>query len=585
MAKKPVKKTTAKKTNSKTEALKKATAKPTAAKSVSKPAPKKAAVKVAPKAAPKKTTKPTAKKPAAKPAAKIAAKKPVTKATAVAAKPAASNVSAPAAKPVKAASQNVSHHDSFLWNEDLAPIPPAKRTWSWPNYAALWVSMVVCVPTYMLAAGLMKEGMSWSEAIMTVFFGNLIVLFPMLLIGHAGAKYGIPFPVLLRSSFGTRGAILPAMMRAFVACGWFGIQTWIGGSAIYTVINLLMNNVLAGIPLPVIGIDPGQLSCFMLFWAMQVYFIAKGTESIKSLEAVSAPFLLIMGGVLIYWAYSVAGGWEHLLSGPSQFDVGGAKEGQFWQVFWPSLTAMVGFWATLTLNIPDFTRYSKSQKDQVVGQSIGLPIPMAMFAFVGVAAASASQIVYGEAIWDPVVLAGKFGGWTTIIGLITLVIATLNMNIAANVVASSNDFSNLNPKKISFKQGGYITAGLGIAIMPWKLLATSGDYIFVWLVGYSSLLGPIAGILIADYFFIRKQKLDVDELFNERGKYVYQNGWNPAAVWAFVFAVLPNIPGFLKVSGFVEGIEPFWVEIYGYAWFVGAFVAAIIYWLMMPRRV
>ena len=473
--------------------------------------------------------------------------------------------------------------ESRLWNEDLAPTPVEKRTWAWPNYAALWVSMVVCVPTYMLAAGLMKEGMSWREAILTVFLGNMIVLAPMLLIGHAGTKYGIPFPVLLRSSFGTHGAILPAMMRALVACGWFGIQTWIGGSAIYTVINLLGDNMLAGSPLPFLGIDFGQLLCFLAFWAAEVYFIARGTESIKFLEAISAPFLLFMGCVLIYWAYSAAGSWEILLSGHSQFEAGGARDGEFWKVFWPSLTAMVGFWATLTLNIPDFTRYAKSQRDQMIGQSIGLPIPMAMFAFVGVAAAAATQIVYGEAIWDPVVLAGKFGGITTIIGLLTLVIATLNMNIAANVVASANDFSNLNPKKISFKTGGFITAGLGIAIMPWKLLATSGDYIFVWLVGYSSLLGPIAGILIADYFFIRKQQLDVPELFKEEGKYTYCKGWNSAALWAFFLAVAPNLMGFLSTAGIIGEVDAIWITIYGYAWFVGAGIAGLVYWAMMRK--
>lgn len=477
----------------------------------------------------------------------------------------------------------MTNHDSSLWNEDLAPVKPEDRTWTWPHIASLWVGMVVCVPTYLLASGLIQQGMSWQQAVTTVLLGNMIVLLPMLLIGHAGTKYGIPFPVLLRSSFGTKGACIPALLRGLVACGWFGIQTWIGGSAIYTVINIASESGIAGEPIAILGIDAGQLGCFLGFWLLQLYFIVKGTESIRWLETVSAPFLLAMGLALLYWAYNEVGSFEHMLSGASQFDAGGEKEGRFWLVFWPSLTAMVGFWATLTLNIPDFTRFAKSQRDQIIGQSLGLPIPMALFSFIGVAVASSTLIIYGEAIWDPVVLAGKFGGMTTALALLALTVATLTTNIAANVVAPANGFSNLNPRKISFRMGGLITAGLGIVIMPWKILASSGDFIFVWLVGYSSLLGPIAGILIVDYFLLRKQKLEVDELFKSDGKYSYYNGWNPWALLAFVVAILPNLPGFLSASGFIGDISPFWTELYGYAWFVGAGLAAGIYWIAMKN--
>lgn len=473
--------------------------------------------------------------------------------------------------------------DNPLWNADLAPVDAEHRTWNWLNIASLWVGMVVCVPTYMLAAGLIDQGMSVYQAIATVFLGNLIVLVPMLLIGHAGTKYGIPFPVLLRASFGTVGAMLPAILRGLVACGWFGIQTWIGGLAIYTVLNILTNGALVGDALPLIGIDPAQTLCFLAFWAIQLIFIHYGTESLKWLETIAAPFLLLMGLALLGWAYMAAGGFGPIMDQPSQFVSGGLREGQFWLVFWPGLTAMVGFWATLSLNIPDFTRFAKSQRDQITGQAIGLPIPMALFAFIGAAVASATVLVYGETIWNPVDLAGQFGGVVAVIALIVLVLATLTTNLAANVVAPANGFSNLAPRRINFRMGGYITAGLGIAIMPWKLLETSGGYIFTWLIGYSSLLGPIAGILIVDYFILRRQKLIEADLFDVNGSYRYKCGWNIWALVAFILAVLPNVPGFLVTGSFIaeDAVPAFFIEIYSHAWFVGAIAAAVIYGALM----
>ena len=449
------------------------------------------------------------------------------------------------------------------------------------NFGALWVGMAICVPAYLLASGLISQGMSAWQAMITVLLGNLIVLIPMLLIGHAGARYGVPFPVLLRASFGTIGARLPGLLRGLVACGWFGIQTWVGGFAIYQILNAVSGQAFIGNPLPFIGIDLTQLVCFLIFWAVQVYFIAKGIESIRWLETLAAPFLILAALGLLVWAYVNGGGFGTMFSAPSEFVAGGSREGEFWRVFWPGLTAMVGFWSTLSLNIPDFTRFARSQRDQMIGQAIGLPIPMGLLALVSVAVTSATAVVFGETIWDPVVLAGKMGGAAAIIGLVFLLLATMTTNLAANVVAPANGFSNIAPKLISFKMGGYITAGLGIAIMPWKLLETAGSYLFVWLVGYSSLLGPIAGILIADYFFVRRCRFNTEAFYRRGLDYEYHKGWNPYAILALVLGIAPNLAGFLTAIGVIENAPASLVALYDYAWFVGAFTSGICYFLFM----
>ncbi len=475
-----------------------------------------------------------------------------------------------------------SRSDNPLWNTDLAPTTAAQRTWTATHYAALWVSMAVSVPAYMLASGLMSEGMNWWQAVLTVFLGNLIVLVPMLLVGHAGAKHGIPYPVLARASFGVVGARLPAILRAIVACGWFGIQTWLGGQAIYTILNVVGNGFLQGNALPGLGINFGQLSCFLLFWALHIYFIYKGTDSIRWMETAAAPLLLLSSIALVWWAYNGAGGFGPMLEAPSQFDAGGKRAGQFWLVFWPSLTAMVGYWATLALNIPDFTRFARSQRDQIIGQSIGLPLPMGLLALVAVLVTSATVVIYGEAIWDPVVLSGKMGGISVVLALIALIIATITTNLAANVVSPAYDFSNLAPRKISFRMGGYITAAIGLGMFPWKILETTQGYIFTWLIGYGALLGPIAGIMLVDYFLIRKTELNHAALFDADGEYSYRGGWNPRALLALVLGVLPNLPGFLKAAGFIGSTAPLFETLYTYAWFVGLAISAVVYYVLMP---
>ena len=473
--------------------------------------------------------------------------------------------------------------DSLI-NDDLAPVPIEKRTWNTWNYAALWISMSLCIPTYMLASSLIQGGMNWWQSIFTIFLGNTVVLIPMILNGHAGAKYGIPFPVFARSSFGTKGANIPALLRAIVACGWFGIQAWIGGYALYLMAKVWFPSFVLPQIFPAwFGLETAPALCFFLFWLLNMFIVYLGVDSIKKLLVFKAYFLPLAAIALLFWAINAGNGLGPILDQPSKFK----NTADFFTFFFPALTGMVGFWATLSLNIPDFTRYAKSQRAQINGQIIGLPPSMTLFSFIGVVVTSATVIIYGETIWDPLVLAGRFENKILVsLAMIAVAVSTLATNIAANIVSPANDFSNLSPKHIGFRTGGYITGILGILIFPWKLIADPNGYIFTWLIAYSSLLGPVGGIMIADYYFIRKKQLQVEDLYNTKGIYSYKSGFNGKAIIALLLGIIPNVPGFLlQVKMVNENVFPIWITgLYHYAWFVGFFISGVLYWLMMKAK-
>ncbi len=449
---------------------------------------------------------------------------------------------------------------SSLYNKDLAPVAPERRTWRTYNYAALWIAMSVNIPTYMLASGMIAGGMNWRQALFTVFLGNVLVLIPMLLNAHAGARYGIPFPVFARASFGVLGSNVPAILRALVACGWFGIQTWIGGEAINAMVTALAPGWR--------NFPYGAAVCFLAFWLLNVLVIVRGIETIRFLQGISAPFLLLIGLALLFWARQKAGGFGPMLSAPSKFQ----SFGEFFRFFVPSLTGVVGFWATVSLNIPDFTRYARSQRDQMLGQALGLPPTMTFYSFIGIATTSATMILFGEALWDPVVVLSRLGHpLAVVVAMIALLMATLNVNVAANVVSPANDFSNLAPRRISFRTGGLITCAMGIAMQPWKLLANYGSYIFGWLVGYSGFLGPIAGVLICDYFVVRKKLIVVEDLYRRGGEYEYSGGFNWRAIAALALGA---------GVAFVGLVLPPLRILYDYAWFVGFAVSFFAYFAL-----
>ena len=459
---------------------------------------------------------------------------------------------------------------SPLWNPDLAPTPLARRTWSTYHIAALWIGMSVVITTYTLASGLMQQGMTWWQAMATILLGNSIVLVPMILNAHAGTKYGVSFPVLCRASFGVRGANVPAILRALVACGWFGIQTWIGGLALHALVTAAWPG-WAGIP--------GNIwIAFALFWIVQVAIIVRGLEGIKKLEGWSAPLLLGGGALLLAWAVERGGGLGHVLSESTRLQTAHAP---FWQLFPAGLTANVGYWATLSLNIPDFTRYARSQRSQALGQALGLPATMTAFAFIGVAVTSATMVVFGEAIWDPVAVITRIGSAPVIVfGALVVMLAQLTTNMAANVVSPANDFSSLAPRRISYVGGGLITAVIGVVMMPWKLYADAAAYIFTWLLGYSSLMGAIGGVLIADYWLLRRRELSLADLFKIDGSYRYSNGVNYRAMWAIALGILPVVPGFLRAALTPGGqvSHPTVLDsLYTYAWFVTFGLSFVLY--------
>jgi nucleobase:cation symporter-1, NCS1 family len=465
--------------------------------------------------------------------------------------------------------------DSQLANGDLAPTTPERRTWGTYDFAALWVGLSIVTTTYTLASGLIAAGMTWWQGLLTVSLGNLIVLIPMLLNGHPGTKYGIPYPVLVRSSFGIRGANVAAMARALVACGWFGIQTWIGALAVDGIMTALWSGWA--------DVGPHKAIAFGAFWLIELVIILRGIEGIRFLERTAAPLLLGGSVALLIWGFDAGGGIGNVFSNSSKLVT---DDQSFWTLFAPGLAANIGYWITLSLNIPDFTRYARDQKSQVVGQSIAMPLTMTAFSFVGIAVTAATVVIYGEAIWDPVALVVRLLGdlpVLLVLAMIVIVIAQLSTNMAANVVSPSNDFSNLSPRQISFRMGGVITAVIGIVSFPWKLYSDVGAYIFTWLVGYGSLLAAFGAVMIVDYWIIRKTVLDVVDLYRPNGRYWFSNGFNLRALGAVAIGVIPVIPGFLHAATTKGGVvaDPnFLDQLYRYGVFVAFGLAAVSYYLL-----
>ena len=465
---------------------------------------------------------------------------------------------------------------SPLYNDDLRPTQAAERDWRGRNILALWVSMSIVLTTYTLASGLIEAGMTWQEAIFTIGLGNIIVLIPMVLNAYAGVKYGIPFPVFVRASFGTSGAKIAAMARGLVACGWFGIQTWLGALALSGILGRLWPAWL--------GVHGHNFIAFLVFWVFEMVIMTGGIEAIRSLQRWAAPLLTLVLLALFGWAVAAGGGFSAPLAASEQLAHGTHS---FGQLFWPSLAANIGYWATLSLNIPDFTRYATSQKAQFVGQAIGLPLGMMATSFVGIFVTATAFMVFHKVIWNPIDLVPYIthNALVLVIALVAVMLAQLSINMAANVVSPANDISNLAPHRISFRGGVIITGLIGILMQPWYLIGNAAAYVFTWLSGYGSLLGAVGAVIIVDYWLLRGKTLHLELLYLENGKYPK---WNISALLAVAISVVPMLPGFIIASATPGGIpahETILTDIYSFGWIWSFPVAGVIYYLLERWRV
>ncbi len=462
--------------------------------------------------------------------------------------------------------------DLGLGNADLHPTPESGKTWTWVDYTALWVGMAHNIPTWLMAGSLIALGLNWWQATLIIALGNLIVLVPIILNSHPGTKYGIPFPVIIRASFGIRGANLATIVRGLVAAVWFGIQAHIGGQALDLIVMRIRPDLsyLDNPDHQHLGQGFPAWICFLVFLIANLWILRHGMSALRKFERWAAPSVLVLAVALFIWAWYTAGG-----LGPIFNEAPPKMTGPLGSLLLKSLMSVIGFWATLSLNASDFTRFARSQRDQIIGQALGMPTTMIIFSVLGVLTTSATAVIFGHVIWDAVGLVQKLASdWLAILCLLSIVLATLSVNVAANLVSAAYDFSNLAPRKLSLWRGAIIAGVIGTVILPWNLIANPKIYIFDWLGTVSIALGPVAGILIADYWLVRKCKLTVPDLYDPNGRYRYWNGINPKAIIAAALGV------FAAYSGLIVPALRILTDM---GWITGSLVALISYRLMMGR--
>ncbi|GBQ37586.1 NCS1 family nucleobase:cation symporter-1 [Gluconacetobacter azotocaptans] len=458
--------------------------------------------------------------------------------------------------------------DAALYNADLAPVPVAQRDWSWVNMATVWMGMVHNIVVYEAASGLMALGFSAWECLEIVAVAYAVLFVAMWFNARAGTKYGVPFCVLIRSAFGPYGAQIPVVLRGFCAVFWFSVQAYAAAQAVDAVMSTL-SGAWAGMTTSFLGMQARTWLAMAIVWALHAWIVSHGVHRIRNFELVAGPLVIFVGLLATMWGLHVGHGLGPLFAQPSRLH-GMA----FWSTFAMGVTGMIGLWATFAVNIPDLSRFVKSERDQVIGQAIGLPVTALVFTPMGIITTSATIILFGHPIWNPVdLLLALNYPVVTVLGGATLVLATLSVNVVANIMPASYDLVNLMPRRLDFHRAARLVLVLGVFFMPW-LWFNQAESIYRVLDLIGGMLGPVTGIMLADFYIVRKQTLDVGALYRLDGRYAGRKGWNPPALVAFAAG-----GGVASIGHIVPGLE----ELNAVSWFIGVAIGGGVY-LALSRR-
>lgn len=458
------------------------------------------------------------------------------------------------------------------FSDDVLPSKQSDRSWNIGNYFTVWMGSVHNIPNYIAIGGLFAIGLSVHKVFMAIMCAAVIIATVLVLNGHAGSKYGLPFAMLLRSSFGNKGAVIPGVIRGVIAAiMWFGFQTYAGSQALSILIaKIWPSYITLGGDWDFFGLTLPALISFLLFWLFNVVLIYGGMNFLGKFTNILSPFVYIVFGGMAIWAINLAGG-----IGPILNYTADGVDGNKVIVFLGAVVAVIAAWAAPMVNVSDFTRLARTHKEQVIGQTVGLIVTYLLFAVASISIIAGSEIAFGTPIWNVLDVVARFdSGFAIGVSVLTLCLTTLSVNVTGNIVPAGYQLASFFPKKLSFRAGATVAAVIGIMIMPWKLMENPTS-IFTFLNIVGGLLAPITGVMLAHYFIISKTKIDINELYSQNGKYNYQKGFNINAIVTLIIA------GVLCLIG---SFVPFFAPLYEISWFVGIGSAIIIYTLLeLPK--
>ncbi|WP_342514415.1 NCS1 family nucleobase:cation symporter [Sporosarcina sp. FSL K6-1522] len=457
-------------------------------------------------------------------------------------------------------------------SKDLMPTSPKERKWKIGNYFSLWMGNVHNVPAYVTIGGFFALGLSVGQVFWSIVIASIILAGVMVLSGHAGAKYGIPFSMLLRTSYGTKGAMLPGIIRGCIAAVmWFGFQTYAGSLAFTILIGKLWPAYLhLGGDWNLFGLSLPGLISFIAFWLFNILFVFGGMKILGKFIKLLSPLVYVVFGGMAIWAIQLAGGITPILEHTSK-----GVEGNTTLVFIASISAILATWAAPIVSASDFTREARSQKDQSIGQIAGLITTYLLFAVAAIAVIVGSEIAFGTPIWNVLDVVDRFDNNFAIgISVLTICMTTLAVNITGNIIPAGYQLSALFPKHLTFRTGALLAAIVGFLIMPWKLMEDATS-IFMFLGIIGGLLSPVLGVMLTHYFIVAKRILNLEELYAINGKYNYKNGVHVPAVVATLGGGIVSI-----IGQFVPILKP----LYDISFFSGFVVASLIYIALVNKE-